>query len=128
MACYVGKDGIVTIDSDAVGEITNFSIEETAEVLECTSMGDTYREYKVSFKNWTASIDTRWDPDDSGQVNAVVGATVTVAFYPEGNTAADTKITGSAIIIGVTETAAFDGLVERSLSLQGTGALTRTTV
>lgn len=128
MACYLGKDGLLYIDSDAVGEITNFSLEETADTVECTAMGDTYRTYKTTFKAWTASAEVHWDPDDSGQDRLIVGNTVTVDLYPEGNSSTDTRLTGSAIVTALTQTAPFDGLVTQAVTLQGTGTLLRTVV
>lgn len=124
MACYIGKDGIIKVGAAAVGEVTNFSIEETAETLECTAMGDTYREYVVSFKNWTASVDVHWDPDDAGQTAFAVGTSITLNVYPEGDASGDVEYTGAAIVTGVSKTASFDGLVEASITVQGSGALT----
>ena len=57
-----------------------------------------------------------------------VGAEVTLNVYPEGDASSDVYYAGSAIVTGVTRTASFDGLVEASITLQGTGALTSSTV
>ena len=91
-------------------------------------MGSTYRSNIVTFKNWDASVEVNWDPDDSGQVAGVIGSTITVDLYPEGETASDTRLTGSAIVEGVTETAPYDEKVTKSYTLRGQGALIRTTV
>ena len=128
MACYIGKDGIIKVGVAAVGEVTNFSVEVTADTVECTAMGDTYRGYLTSFKNWTASVDVHWDPDDAGQTAFVVGTEITLVIYPEGNTSGDVELTGSAFVTSVSKSAAFDGLVEASITLQGNGALTETAV
>jgi predicted secreted protein len=53
---------------------------------------------------------------------------VTFAVYPEGDSSTDTYYTGTAIVTEVSRTASFDGLVEASVSLQGTGALSESTV
>jgi predicted secreted protein len=57
-----------------------------------------------------------------------IGNEVTLNVYPEGDASTDTYYTGSAIVTGVTRTASFDGLVEASITLQGTGALTESIV
>ena len=40
MATHAGSEGTVKVGSDAIAEIRSFSIEETADTLEDTSMGD----------------------------------------------------------------------------------------
>jgi predicted secreted protein len=124
MACYLGKTGVIKVGASAVGEVTNFSIEETAETVECTAMGDSYREYVVNFKNWTASVEVHWDPDDAGQTAFTVGDTISLLVYPEGEATGDVEYGGQAIVTGFNRTGTFDGLVEASITLQGTGALT----
>lgn len=124
MACYAGKAGVVKVGAVAVGEVTNFSLEVTADTIECTAMGDTYRGFKPSFVNWSGSVDFHWDPDDSGQVAFVIGTEITLNLYPEGATSGDTEYTGAAIVTGFTRTASFDGLVEANITFQGNGALT----
>ena len=56
-----------------------------------------------------------------------VGASITFSAYPEGATAGDKYYTGSAIVTGLTINSSFDGMVEASITLQGTGALTLST-
>lgn len=128
MACYIGKDGIIKVGAAAVGEITNFSFEETADTIECTAMGDTNRGYMAGFKDWSASIDFHWDPDDTGQTALAVGTSITIIFYPEGDQSGDVEYTGTAIVTSFSKTAAFDGLVEASIAVQGSGALVLTAV
>jgi len=91
-------------------------------------MGDTARTYIAGLKTYTASIDCLWDETNTtGQGAMTVGATVTLNLYPEGATAGDIYYTGSAIVTGRTITASYDGLVEMSITCQGSGALTQST-
>lgn len=129
MANHKGSEGTVKVGSDAVAEIRSFSIEETADTLEDTSMGDSARTYLASLTSWSGSVDVFWDETDtSGQGALDVGSSVTLNLYPEGDTAADTYYTGTAIVTGKSVSSSFDGMVEASFSVQGTGALTETTV
>jgi len=57
-----------------------------------------------------------------------VGSEVTMSFQMEGNTAGAHKLSGTVLITGRSISASYDGLVEASLSFQGTGALTEGTV
>lgn len=129
MATHTGSEGTVKVGSNAIAEIRSFSIEESADTLEDTTMGDTARTYKPSLTTFTGSVDVLWDETDtSGQGALTIGAEVTLNLYPEGDAAGDTYLTGSAIVTGRSVNSSFDGLVEMSISVQGNGALTQTTV
>jgi len=129
MATHKGSEGTVKVGSNAVAEIRSYSIEESADTLEDTSMGDSARTYKPSLTSFSGSLDVFWDETDtSGQGALSIGSEVTLNVYPEGDTAGDTYYSGSAIVTGVSRTASFDGLVEASISVQGNGALTESTV
>ena len=128
MATHKGSEGTVKVGSNAVAEIKSYSIEESADTLEDTSMGDSARTYKPSLSNFSGSLDVFWDETDTnGQGALSIGSEVTLNFYPEGDTG-DTYYSGSAIVTGVSRSASFDGLVEASISVQGNGALTTTVV
>jgi len=129
MATHTGSEGTVKVGSNVIAEIRSFSIEETADTLEDTTMGDTARTYKSSLTSYSGSLDVFWDETDTtGQGALTIGAEVTLAMYPEGDTTGDTYLTGTAIVTGRSISSSFDGLVEMSISVQGTGALTSTTV
>ena len=129
MATHTGSEGTVKVGSNAIAEIRSFSIEESADTLEDTTMGDTARTYKPSLTTFTGSVDVLWDETDTtGQGALTIGAEVTLNLYPEGDTSGDTYLTGSAIVTGRTINSSFDGLVEMSISVQGNGALTTSTV
>jgi len=129
MATHKGSEGTVKVGSNAVAEIRSYSIEESADTLEDTSMGDSARTYKPSLTNFSGSLDVFWDETDtSGQGALSIGSEVTLNVYPEGDASGDTYYSGSAIVTGVSRTGSFDGLVEASISVQGNGALTASTV
>ena len=129
MATHKGSEGVVKVGANTVAEIRSYTISESADTLEDTSMGDTARTYKSSLTTFTGSIDALWDETDTtGQGALTIGSEVTFAVYPEGDTAGDTYYSGTAIVTEVSRTGSFDGLVEASISVQGTGALTESTV
>jgi hypothetical protein len=127
MATHTGSEGTLKVGANTIGEIRSFSISESADTLEDTSMGDVARTYKSSLTTFTGSVDVFWDELDAGQVAMVVGASVTFSAYPEGATAGDKYYTGTAIVTGLTINSSFDGMVEASITLQGTGALSLST-
>jgi len=128
MSTHKGSEGVIKVGSDSVLEIRSYSIEESADTLEDTSMGDSARTYKPSLTSFSGSLDVFWDEGDTGQSALSIGSEVTLNVYPEGDTAGDTYYSGSAIVTGVSRTGSFDGLVEASISVQGNGALTESTV
>lgn len=129
MASHAGSEGTVKVGANAVAEIRSFSVSETADTIESTVMGDAARTYKPSLKSFTGSLDVYWDETDTnGQGALTVGSEVTIGFYPEGSTSGDSYYTGSAIVTGLTVNSSFDGMVEASITIQGTGALSNSTV
>jgi predicted secreted protein len=129
MATHKGSEGTVKSGSNTVAEIRSYTITETADVLEDTTMGDASRTYLASLKTFTGSIECFWDETDTnGQMTLDPGSTVTINIYPEGSSSGDVYYTGSVIITEKSITASFDGMVEASFSFQGTGALSETAV
>lgn len=128
MATHTGSEGTVKVGSDAIGEIRSFNLEESADTLEDTTMGDTARTRKPSLTTFSGSIDVLWDETDTGQNALTAGAEITINAYPEGDAAGDTYLTGTAIVTNRSVSSSFDGLVEMSISVEGNGALTTTTV
>ena len=123
MAIHKGSEGTVHIGTDPVAEIRSYSVEETSDTVETTSMGDSARTHLASLTSFSGSLDVFWDEEDTAQIALTVGSTVTIKFYPEGTAATAKYYEGSAIVTGVSRSASFDGLVEASISVQGTGAL-----
>ena len=65
MATYKGSEGIVKVDTNTVAEIRSYSIEESADTLEDTAMGDGARTYKSSLTSFSGSLDVFWDESDA---------------------------------------------------------------
>ena len=128
MATFAGKDGIVKIGSNAIGEIRSYSIEQTMDTIGDSSMGDTDRTYVASLKSFSGSMDVYFDETDTGQLDVQVGDTGSISVLMEGDTSGDHSLSGSILVTGRTLTASFDGMVEASITFQGTGALTEGTV
>jgi hypothetical protein len=129
MATFSGSDGVILVGTNQVAEVRSYSIDETMDTLEDTAMGDTSRTYKTSLKSFSGSADVFFDDTDtSGQGGLTVGTSATLNIQMEGNTTGDHKLSGTVLVTGRTITGSFDGLVEASISFQGTGALTEATV
>ena len=91
MATHAGSEGTVKSGANDIAEIRSFSLEESADTIEDTTMGDTSRTYLTGLKTFSGSVDVFWDETDTnGQVSFAVGSSVTLAVYPEGDTSGDT--------------------------------------
>jgi hypothetical protein len=125
---HVGKDGVLKIDDVAVAQLRSFSVEETGDTVEDTTMTSTFRTYKPTLTSFTGSADVYWDETDSGQNGIVINDEPSIKFFPEGADAGDTYYSGTCIVTGISVSSSFDGMVEASITFQGKSALTKTTV
>ena len=125
MATFTGKAGVVQTGSNALAEVRSYSITQTGDTTESTSMGDSAKTFEATLTEFSGSIDLFFDDTDtSGQVSLTIGSSFTLNLAPEGTGSGAYKLTGSAIVTDITRSAAHDGLVEMTVAFQGTGALT----
>ena len=127
MAVHKGSEGVIKVGANTVAEVRSYSLEESADVVEKTAMGDSSRSYLSTLTQFTASVEVFFDETDTAQTALSVGSTVILEVYPEGTSTGDTYYNGSAIVTGFTKSASLDGLVEASITLQGSGGLTTST-
>jgi predicted secreted protein len=129
---YNGQSGVVKYDvtgtPTAVGEVRSWTIDQETATVENTVMGDSDRTYLPSLSQFSGSMDVYFRDDDSA-ANALfagIGAdAASIELYPSGETTG-IKLSGEIIVTGHSITSNFDGMVEASVSFQGTGALTKT--
>jgi hypothetical protein len=128
MATYLGKDGVVKVGASEVAEVVDFSVNESADTHDDTSKGDDWRTFKAGHKTWTGELTCRYDPTDTtGQGALAIGAEVSLVLQPIGGTAGNPELTGTALITSVGDEFPLEGLAARSISYQGSGALTHGT-
>jgi hypothetical protein len=128
MATHHGKEGVVTIGGTTLGNATGFTVDTTHDVVEDTALGSSMKSFLVGRGTYTASIDMNFDETDSGQTALVQGAELTFAFLPEGNASGDRKFSGNGIVTGMSVSVPLDGVITRTVSVQGNGGLTIGTV
>ena len=128
MATHHGKEGVVKAGSDVIGEVTGFSLDTTADVVEDTSLTDSAKTYIAGRTGFSGSIDMHYDETDTAQAALLSGSTFSFTLLPEGNTSGDESFVGSGIVTSMAVANALDGVVSRTVAFQGTGALTIGTV
>ena len=143
MAIYSGHDGVLkladsgdSLSSNGIGNLRNFTIDQSQDTVETTSMGASgMRTYQPGLSTFTISGDVYFDGADDIQIklDELVSKTgnetlATFEAYPSGagvgETPANNKLSGSCIITSWSITSSVDGVVEASFSAQGSGALT----
>lgn len=129
MATETSANGVIKVGSDAVAEITGYSVTYTSDTTEDTVIGDSARTYKATLKSYTASIDAMWDQTDAdGQLALNVGSEITYSVYPSGETSGDTYFTGTGIITSMAVSGSVGEMITASFEVQGSGDLTESTV
>ncbi len=128
MATHHGKEGVVTAGGTGVGELTGFTLETTADVVEDTALTDATKSFLAGRTSFSGTLEMSYDETDSPQQTLTVGSSISFIVLPEGNTSGDEKFSGTGIITGMSVSNAMDAVVTRSVTFQGTGALTRATV
>ena len=139
MATLVGNNGALMVNSIGVAAVRNWSLELTADTIETTVMGNDTRRYVKGMSTFSGSADIYWDTLDWNSAgdnttfnptdgSSLVGASgVTAVFYIDLDSTgsnADRSFSGSVIVTGYTINSSVDGMVEASISFQGTADAT----
>ena len=130
MATIVGNDGQVAINANAVVSTRNFSVDITSDTIETTTMGTDVRTYVKGMSAWSGSADIYFNTSDyqtdiipALDTVAVGSSPVGVKFYLDQDASADIVLYGNGIITGYSVSSAMDGLVEATISFQGSGPI-----
>ena len=128
MATHHGKEGVVKAGGTAIGELTGFTLETTADVVEDTQLSDATKSFLAGRTSFSGTLEMSYDETDSPQQTLTVGSSIAFILLPEGDTSGDESFTGSGIVTGMSVNNAMDAVITRSVTFQGTGALTRGTL
>ena len=128
MATHHGKEGVVKAGGTGIGELTGFTLETTADVVEDTQLSDSTKSFVAGRTSFSGTLEMNYDETDSPQQTLTVGSSISFVLLPEGNDSGDESFTGTGIVTGMSVNNPMDGIVSRSVTFQGTGALTRGTV
>ena len=128
MATHFGKEGVVTAGGTGIGELTGYTLETTADVVEDTQLSDATKSFVSGRTSFSGTLEMSYDETDSPQQTLTAGTTIAFILAPEGNSSGDETFTGSGIVTGMSVNVTLDGITTRSVTFQGTGTLTRGTV
>ena len=128
MATHHGKEGVVTAGGTGIGELTGFTLETTGDVVEDTALTDATKSFVAGRTSFSGTLEMSYDETDSPQQTLTAGSSISFVLLPEGNASGVEKFTGTGIVTGMSVSIPLDGITSRSVTFQGTGALTRATV
>ena len=127
MATHFGAEGVVTAGGTGIGELTSYTLETTADVVEDTQLSDSTKSFVAGRTSFSGTLEMSYDETDSPQQTLTAGTTIAFILAPEGNASGDETFTGSGIVTGMSVNVTLDGITTRSVTFQGTGTLTRGT-
>ena len=127
MATHTGSEGLIKVSTTTIGELRSYTLEQTSDTIEDSSMGDASRTYKTGLKGFSGSASLFFDELDAGQILIVVGSEIAIKVFPEGASSGDKFYEGNAIVTGYNISASFDGMVEAEMTFTGTGTLSLST-
>ena len=128
MATHHGKEGVVTAGGTAIGEIVGFTLETTGDVVEDTALSDATKSFLAGRTSFSGTLEMHYDETDAQQETLTAGSEISFVLLPEGNSSGDQSFTGTGIVTGMSVNNSMDAIVSRSVTFQGTGALTKSTV
>ena len=128
MATHHGKEGVVTAGGTAVGELTSFTLETTGDVVEDTALSDATKSFLAGRTSFSGTLEMHFDETDSPQTSLTAGSSIAFILLPEGDASGDRSFTGTGIVTGMSVNNAMEAVISRTVTFQGTGALTIGTV
>jgi len=128
MATHHGKEGVVTAGGTGIGELTGFTLETTGDVVEDTALTDATKSFVAGRTSFSGTLEMHFDETDSPQTSLTAGSSIAFILLPEGNSSGDRSFTGTGIVTGMSVNNSMEAIVSRTVTFQGTGALTIGTV
>jgi hypothetical protein len=136
MATITGNNGTVSVGGTVLAAVRSFSVEMTRDTIETSVMGQDFRTYVNGMSSYSGTADIYFDPAefDGGETTfnptagLVGGESINVKFYVDyaAGSGNDSVFSGSAIVTGYTVNSSMDGMVEASISFQGSGDVSYT--
>ena len=127
MATHFGKEGVVKAGGTGIGELTGFTLETTADVVEDTQLSDSTKSFLAGRTSFSGTLEMSYDETDSPQQTLTAGTSISFVLGAEGDGSGDEIFSGTGIITGMSVGVPLDGVTTRSVTFQGTGTLTRGT-
>ncbi len=116
MTTETGNSGSLDFGGSAITELKSWSLEEAAEQIGDTAMGDTNKTAKSGLPSASGTIEVHYDEADSVQESMDAGASGVLILYPKGNASAMPRITLTVQITGRSTSGAIDEILPQSFN------------
>jgi predicted secreted protein len=126
MAAIAGKGGSARLGVNTIAEVTSWSMDIATDMLDSSSLGDSWREFVAGLNGATGSVEVNWDvvTDANGQAAlqtaVLAGTTVTLDLYVN----ATKYYSGTAYVSNFNVSDPVDDLVTATFDAQFSGAVT----
>lgn len=121
-----GKGGKVTVGANTVAKVTSWSLDISADTLETTALGDTFKGVIVGLLDASGSLDCTYEvnTDTNGQTSLQTSFLAGTSITPKLYVNATNYYTGTAFITGMNVETPVDDKVSVSFDIQFSGAVT----
>lgn len=129
MPTATGNSGALDFGGTAVTELKAWSLDEAAEQIDDTAMGDTNKTSKSGLPSASGSIEVHYDEDDAVQEAMDAGVEGALVLYPKGDSSGEPRITLTVQITGRSTSGAIDEILPQTFNFAiASGAVVRDTV
>ncbi len=129
MTTATGNSGTLDFGGSPITELKSWSLEEAAEQIDDTAMGDLNRTSKSGLPNASGTIEVHYDEVDSVQESMDPAVEGVLILYPKGNASTEPRITLTVQITGRSTSGAIDEILPQSFNYAiSSGSVVRDTV
>jgi len=133
---YTGRDGRLLLGSNILVKVTSWTLQADLETLECTTLGDSQRNYVPGVQSFSGSAALLYyvDSDNTNDASTLLQKLVRTSGVTTSDTVSLTlrltnggtnnDVTLTAYITSASIGASVGEVVSAQISFQGTGALT----
>jgi hypothetical protein len=89
MATHHGKEGVVKAGGTGIGELTGFTLETTADVVEDTQLSDSTKSFVTGRTSFSGTLEMSYDETDSPQQTLTAGTSISFVLGAEGDATGD---------------------------------------
>ena len=116
MTTETGNFGSLSFAGSPITELKSWSLEEAAEPIPDTAMGDANRTSKAGLPSANGTIEVHYDEADSVQESMDPATNGVLVLYPKGNTSGKPRITLTVQVTSRGQSGAIDEILPQTFN------------
>ena len=116
MTTETGNLGSLSFAGSAITELKSWALEQAAEPIPDTAMGDLVQTSKIGLPNANGTIEVHYDEADSVQESMDAGSAGVLILYPKGNISLKPRITLTVQITSRGQSGAIDEILPQTFN------------